>query len=135
MVDLEKDKTVCDLEEPVFFDLNFSGLGPWTIAYTINDLLQPLLTTKDPSFSLPAKEEGVYAIQSIRNNNCAIDLQKQSILRVTKPESAAIQVSQPICEGEAGSLDVLEVRGGSIPYTYSLDNGHSYGQDLSLIHI
>ena len=129
MVDLEKDKTVCDLTEPVFFDLNLSGLGPWTIAYTINDLLQPLLTIEDPIFPLPAKEEGVYAIQSISNNNCSIDLQKQSILTVTKPESAAIQVTQPMCEGEAGSLDVLEVRGGSIPYAYSLDNGHSYGQD------
>ena len=129
MVDLEADKTVCDLEAPVFFNLNFSGLGPWTIAYTINDLLQPLLTTKDPSFPLPAKEEGIYAIQSIRNNNCSINVQKQSILTVTKPESAAIQVAQPICEGESGSIDILEVRGGSIPYSYSLDNGRSFGEN------
>ena len=129
MVDLENDKTVCDLKEPVFFDLKLSGLGPWTIAYTINDLLQPLLTTKDPSFPLPAKEEGVYAIQSVSNNNCSVDLQKQSILTVTKPESAAIQLTQPICEGETGSLDILEVRGGSIPYSYSLDNGHTYGEN------
>ncbi len=129
MVDLETDKTVCDLEEPVFFDLKLSGLGPWTIVYTINDLMQPHLTTKDPSFSLPAKEEGIYVIQSIRNNNCSIDLQKQSILTVTKPESAAIQVAQPICEGEVGSIDILEVRGGSIPYAYSLDDGRSYGEN------
>ncbi len=129
MVELESDKTVCDLEEPVFFDLKLSGLGPWTIAYTINDLLQPLLTTKDPSFPLPAKEEGIYAIQSVSNNNCSVDLQKQSILTVTKPESAAIQVAQPICEGETGSIDILEVRGGSIPYSYSLDNGHSFGEN------
>ena len=123
---LDAETVVCNLSDPVYFDLNLGGLGPWHIDYTLNGVLQSTFTTEDSTTRLPAIEEGLYELQEISNTFCTKVVEGSARLIVAQPESAAIQVEQPICAGETGAIHVLEVRGGSGPYKFSIDGGKHF---------
>lgn len=125
-VELDAEAIVCNLSEPVYFDLNLGGVGPWHIDYTIDGIPQSTLITEDSTTRLPALQEGLYELQQITNTLCTKLVEGKGRLIVAEPESAAIQVEQPICAGESGAIHIVEVRGGTGPYSFSIDGGRNF---------
>ena len=126
-----KRQIVCNLSEPVYFDLNLGGAGPWHIDYTLNGVPQSTLIIEDSTTRLSAIEEGLYELQEISNTFCTKAVEGNARLIVTEPESAAIQVAQPICAGETGAIHIVEVRGGTGPYLFSIDGGQHFYEEAS----
>ena len=131
---LEGDRVVCDLQEPVLFDLELGGVGPWNIEYTINGTPHTLASSI-PELQIVASQEGIYQLQQVSNDNCAKQINSEARLTVAKPESAAIITRQPICFGEQGLIQLEEVRGGEAPYQYSIDGGMSFTTDPYFDHL
>ncbi len=131
---LTGDQVVCELNEPVFFDLELGGEGPWNIEYTINNTPHTLSSTL-PNMQLVANQEGIYQLHQVSNNNCSKQINSEARLTVAKPESAALITQQPLCYGEKGMIQLEEVRGGEAPYQYSIDGGLSFTSDPYFDHL
>lgn len=50
----------------------------------------------------------------------------------TKPDAASIKTIDPTCLGYDGSIEIFDIRGGTPPYLFSKDGGHTY-HDSSLL--
>lgn len=125
-VEVEEKKVICDLEEAAYLDILLGGTGPWEFDYSINGINQTTIHTDLSTYALPITQEGLYQIHEIRNATCSQKTQATTRLSVTQPESAAMTVQQPVCNGEYGSVEFTNIRGGEMPYQYSIDGGYSF---------
>jgi len=128
-VEVIEEQVVCDLKEETHLELHLGGTGPWQVEYSINDNSQPTISTNLPTYVLPIIQEGLYTIDVVSNANCFREINTSSKVVVTKPESAAMIVNQPICYGEFGFIELSDIRGGQAPYQYSIDGGFTFTLD------
>lgn len=78
-------------------------------------------------------EPGIYTATAISSiNGCDANQQVEVFLNDNVPTDIIAEVNPPLCFGETGSIDLLEVVGGVGPYLFSIDGGQTFG-DLTAI--
>jgi hypothetical protein len=71
---------------------------------------------------------GTYQLEITNIQNGCRTLSSLTI-REEKPEALELEVKHPLCYGEKGQTNILNVIGGVGPYTYSIDGGNNFYAD------
>ena len=71
-------------------------------------------------------EPGNYQITVSNLNNGCTQTDEVIVLEDENVPTADIQLTEPICFGDQGSIDISSVEGGDAPYLYSIDGGETF---------
>ncbi len=103
--------------------IDFTGVGPWEIVYSIDNVNQPPITgITDNPFTLNATTLGTYQLESVSAYNCDGSVQGAGTVAQTVFDLDYTTTDETCPEAADGSINVT-VSGGLGPYTYSWDNG------------
>ena len=76
---------------------------------------------------------GIYSATAVSAiNGCVTNQEVEVFLNENVPTDLIAEIIPPLCFGETGSIDLIEVVGGEGPYLFSIDGGQSFG-DLTTI--
>lgn len=119
------DALICP-GEPVEFDLVLTGNAPWTVVYSIDGVEQPSLLIDDSPFTLPATDEGTYAIVSVEDAHCENSGTGSAVLEYIPHSTATLSGGGVFCPGEVATISIDFT--GTAPWTfeYAID-GVVYG--------
>ncbi|MFK8009713.1 MAG: choice-of-anchor L domain-containing protein [Saprospiraceae bacterium] len=121
---------ICPPGNPVaVIQIDFTGLGPWDVIYSINGIPQiPITGIIDNPYFLPVSEVGNYTITQLMVNGCPGP--GSGIAVITETIIAPVAVGMDIsCWGfNDGSINVFPT-GGQGPYVYSWNNPFANGEN------
>ena len=119
---------VCPPNNPVAtLQIDFTGIGPWDIFYTIDGVTQlPLMGITDNPFFFPVSQVGTYSISTLMVGGCPG--LGSGIAVITETVIAPLIIETDIsCWGfNDGAIDVFPL-GGQDPYSYSWNNPFANG--------
>ena len=104
--------------------IGFTGTGPWVFTYTINNVLQPSITTNQNPYLLTVNQPGTYQLQSVSYPGGACPGQVSGSGTVTTATLNLNTTPQDAgCAGAANGSISLSVGGGTSPYDYAWSDG------------
>ncbi|MCB9299059.1 MAG: choice-of-anchor L domain-containing protein [Lewinellaceae bacterium] len=114
--------TICE-GDTTFLPLAYSGTPPWSFTYSIDGVVQPVLSEIwDSSYALPATLPGTYELLSIQDAGCegyASGFAQVEVLRIQVDASV-----EPVsCFGGSNGRISVSLSGGTPPYNYFWANG------------
>ncbi|MFK7773738.1 MAG: gliding motility-associated C-terminal domain-containing protein, partial [Saprospiraceae bacterium] len=111
------------LTESITLSGQGSSVGiPFTYEWFGNTLIDNA-TTLSPTIYTP----GNYTIVVTDNENGCTNTAEIFIAENENiPTSAIIEIVDPLCYGDQGSLTIISVEGGEAPYLYSIDGGQNF---------
>lgn len=114
---LRGDTTVCN-SGSTRLDFNFTGTGPFTVAYSANGIAQPPFTTQDDPYFLPVMADSTirYVIDSLKSPGCLGVQNGTATITVNKPPVAdtATLTCNP---NNIDYVVTFKVLNGTPPYT------------------
>lgn len=117
--------TVCYQQSgKVNLTVKFTGPGPWTIVYAINNVAQPPITniTQNP-YTLVGTEAGFYTIQQVYGEfGCSGDGEGEAQIDEVKVEMFA-DIEQPSCFGAQDGKITVDPYGGEESYYIKWSTG------------
>ncbi|NRA51908.1 MAG: hypothetical protein HRU12_22505, partial [Phaeodactylibacter sp.] len=92
---------------------------------TVNGVVIEGINTLSPAIDAP----GIYTLVVLNTENgCAAT---DSVIVTQDLPEANVSTIQPLCFGDSGQINFVEVSGGFSPYVYSIDGGETYGSDAN----
>ncbi len=104
--------------------VNFSGGGPYTLVYSINNVNQPSVVTSQPVLSLPIMPsvgQNIIRLVSVSNASGNGMVSGQFILVVRPTPTGRFSVDTTICNGDTTQLRVKFT--GTAPFIYNYSAG------------
>ncbi len=115
------------------FNIEFTGEGPWTYSYVIDDYSNPITkTTTNSSEILTSSVEGVYEVIRITDANCSsTDSRGFPVIKFVQPPSANfVNSNDAICEGEIAKIPIELTGKGPWSLIYTLNDTNSVAVDV-----
>ncbi|MDX2281477.1 MAG: gliding motility-associated C-terminal domain-containing protein [Saprospiraceae bacterium] len=114
-------KTLCNGQiDTVRF--NFSGNGPFTYVYALNNVAQPAVTTSNNAVKIPVTPPTgthIYKLLSVSANGCTGTISGADTLVVLPPAEALLSGNTTICPG--ASTDLTVQFSGTPPYVFAYE--------------
>lgn len=98
--------------------INFTGPGPYTFVYAVNNMNQPAITTSQTTYNLVVTPtvNSEYKLISVTGGGCPGFVSGNYLITVGTPPSATISGDTTICPGTTASLLVDFT--GTAPFTF-----------------
>lgn len=121
---LSNSATICE-GDTAYLEVQFTGLAPWQIEYSINGN-SPILVEAimESPYFLAVTEEGTYTLAGMADLACDGDFSGSGEVIVNRIE-ADIQVTPVICYGDSNGSIEIEITEGIPPFEYNWSNGTS----------
>ncbi len=126
------DRIIIREGESTELTIAFTGTGPWTFTYEIDDKNPVSITTDQNPYLLSASMEGTYEVVQVTDVNCSSNISKgyPEIVfgNILEPATATIETAtQTICKGKTATIPISFT--GTPPWTfgYTID-GNSVGE-------
>lgn len=87
------------------------------------------IVSGDASLTPEVDEPGLYTL-SVNNRITGCKNSDTVSVRVNIPTDIVLDLKRPGCKGDDGIISFLEVKGGTDPYTYSIDGGQTFVQKV-----
>lgn len=102
--------------------VNLTGQAPWTFFYSINGVesAEPITTFND-QWTIPAEEDGLYALTSLSDANCTGTVSGNLEVTILTAPTALITGGGTVCEGDELSFDVELTGDGPWTVIYTID--------------
>ncbi len=108
-------------EENNFLMVSFEGNPPWSIEYTINDIIQPIIENIDTNpFQLPVSQDGNYQLTGFNDAYCqGIPVGNGSVL--SRGPQWTYEIQTPSCPSISDGSIALTIDDGSPPFQINWD--------------
>ncbi|MFT5166641.1 MAG: gliding motility-associated-like protein [Saprospiraceae bacterium] len=117
------DELVCPESPDAVIQITFTGSGPWDIIYTIDNIPQaPISGITDNPFIINTTMLGIYELQSVSSFDCIGDVQGAASVTPVNLDLDFTTTDETCTGAENGSISITP-NGGSLPYTYTWNNG------------
>lgn len=103
------------------FNIAFTGLGPWVVAYNAGGIPQSQTFYSNPG-QLTVTQPGTYALNSVTSQAGCPGLAGGSGVAEEVTVNIGLTVASPPCFGDRGAIQAV-VNSNFPPYTYSWNNG------------
>jgi gliding motility-associated-like protein len=109
--------------DTAFLQVDFTGIPPWTLTYSVDGQVQPALyNIQDSLFDLPATLGGLYEIVSFSDAACEGPSSGSAFIDLMHID-VDVLVEAVTCYGLADGSISLQVSGGTSPYVFSWSQG------------
>jgi gliding motility-associated-like protein len=114
--------------------VNLNGTGSSQGSLFDYEWTGPSILTGAAGLSPSVNAPGSYQLVVTNTENGCTEIAITEVLEnEAAPTAAALLPEPPLCQGEAGTLSVVSITGGTPPYTYSIDNGNTFYPDSSFV--
>jgi len=117
--------TISDLinncgDESAVIDLSFTGKGPWSVGYTMNNTAA-FANSANPILSLPVEQLGTFQLKSVSDKYCSNTATGTAEIKHYEQPTAVLSGSGVICNGESASVNVALT--GTAPFILTYTDG------------
>lgn len=105
--------------QPTDLTVNFTGTGPYTFVYSVNNIPQAPITTSSNPYTLmvnPAVGINTYRVVSVTSGSCSGTASGIATIEVTGSSSAALSGGGNVCNGDSTMLRVDFT--GTAPFSF-----------------
>jgi len=113
--------SACENEAAVV-DMAFSGEGPWSVNYKLNDELNTLVS-QDGEYSLFIEDNGMLELISVHDAYCEGMLEQKQEIVIHEAPTAVISGDASICDGEEATVQIELT--GTAPFTIMYSDGEN----------
>ncbi len=107
-------------DEPAIIDLSFTGNGPWSVGYTLNNTAATANST-NPIFSLQIEGVGTFQLRSVSDAYCSSTANGSTEIKHYEQPTAVLSGSGVICNGESATVSVA--LSGTPPFILTYTDG------------
>ncbi len=107
-------------DEPAIIDLSFTGNGPWSVGYTLNNTAASA-NSASPTLSLPIEQIGTFQLKSVSDKYCTSSAIGSREIKHYEQPTAVLSGTAVICNGESASLNVT--LNGIAPFVLTYTDG------------
>jgi large repetitive protein len=108
------DTSICQ-NNNIQFKIKFTGTGPFTFVYAINNVPQPQITAPLNSFTISSnniQQAQVFTLLSVSDAHCTGTVSGAYTVNITTPPTASLSGADTICAGNSSTLS-LQLSGGT----------------------
>lgn len=107
--------------ETLFATVDFTGIGPFNITYSINGSIQAPISTGNNQIEIPLTSNAQVLIQSFSDANCTGQISGVVNASFAPVPSAQISGGGEVCEGESEQVFVQLSGTGPFEFEYAID--------------
>lgn len=109
--------------DTAFLPMVLTGTPPWSLSYTVDGVLQPVINNiLTPNYLLPATLGGLYLPTNIADQACPGNSSGQALIDMTTLDVDA-QIDSLVCFGDQDAAISVQIAGGQPPYFLQWDQG------------
>jgi trimeric autotransporter adhesin len=107
--------------ETLFATINLTGIGPFSITYSINGSIQPPISTGNNQIEIPLTSNAQVLIQSFSDANCPGQISGVVNASFSPVPNAQISGGGEVCEGESEQIFVQLSGAAPFEFEYAID--------------
>ncbi|MDZ7607915.1 MAG: DUF4114 domain-containing protein [Cyclobacteriaceae bacterium] len=107
-------------DEPAVIDLTFTGNGPWSVGYLLNNAAVSA-NSVNPTLSLPIEQLGTFQLKTVSDAYCSNTASGSTEIKHYEQPIAVLSGNAVICNGESASVNIT--LSGTAPFILTYTDG------------